>query len=153
MANLKKWARKILHINKLFNGEALVPEFWLVAVAIASPIAGIVGFFIQLRTLQKARLENVKLRLEIDQRRQAQKASEGIVRVATHEETIKYSDQLYSLRRPAESEATDDDIGTSFKRPVQGAVIQFALWFGVALFIVYLAYDVFRVSRWLWTLV
>lgn len=140
-------------MNKLLSGEELVPEFWLIAVAVASPIAGIVGFFIQLRTLQKTRLENVKLRLEIDQLRQAQKVSEGIVRVATHEETIKYSDQLYSLRRPTESEATDDDIGTNSKRPVQDAVIQFALWFGVALFILYLAYDVFRLSRWLWTLV
>ncbi|OJA05446.1 hypothetical protein [Halomonas sp. QHL1] len=130
-----------------------MPELWLVAVAIATPTAGIVGFLIQFRTLQKARLENVKLRLEIDQHKQAQKASEGTVRVATHEETIKYSDQLYSLRRPAESEAIEDDIGASSKRPLRGAVIQFALWFGVALFIVCLAYDVFRVSRWLWSLV
>lgn len=130
-----------------------MPEFWLVAVAIASTIAGIVGFFIQLRVLQRAHLENVKLRLEIDQLKQAQKASVGIVRLATHEASIKYSDQLFSLRRPAESEATEDDIDASSKRPLRGAIIQFALWFGLALFIVYLAYDVFRVSRWLWTLV
>lgn len=129
-----------------------MPEFWLVAIALASPIAGAVGFFIQLRTLKKTRLENEKLSLEIDQLKQAQKASEGIVRVATHEETIKYSDQLYCIRRPAESEATEDEIDESSKRSVREAVIQFALWFVVALFIVYLAYDVFRVSRWLWTL-
>lgn len=135
------------------GGEALVPEFWLIAVALASPIAGIVGFFIQLRTLKRARLENEKLSLEIDQLKQAQKASEDIVRVATHEETIKYSEPRYSLRRSAGSGATENNIGPSPVNPIRNAVIQFSFWFGAALFMIYLAYDLFRVCRWLWALV
>lgn len=129
-----------------------MPEFWLIAVALASPIAGIIGFFIQLRTLKKARLENEKLRLEIDQLRQAQKSSESIVRVATHDETVKYSEARFRLGPLTDSETAEFDIDPHSRKTIRGAIVQFTVWFAVGLFVIYLAYDVFRVGRWLWML-
>lgn len=42
-----------------------IQTIWIIVLVISTPIAGVVGFAIQLRTVKKTRLENEKLSLEI----------------------------------------------------------------------------------------
>jgi hypothetical protein len=131
-----------------------MPEFWLVAVALASPVAGVVGFAIQLRNLKKIRLENEKLSLEIQRLRKEQEESNRRVKVATPEETERYSDIRFSrVPRTGAGAGEFDEGGRSPGNPVVSAMVNFALWFFIVLFLLYVAYDVFRVGRWLWTLI
>ena len=73
---------------------------WLICLALATPIAGVVGFAIQLRTVKKIRLENEKLTLEILTLRKEQEESERRIVSASTEEVIKYNDVLFSRRGP-----------------------------------------------------
>ncbi len=43
----------------------MIQEIWVIALAVATPIAGVVGFAFQLRNIRKARLETQKLELEL----------------------------------------------------------------------------------------
>lgn len=43
-----------------------IQTIWIIVAAVSTPLAGVVGFAIQLRQVKKARLENDKLQLEID---------------------------------------------------------------------------------------
>lgn len=42
-----------------------IQTIWIIVAAVSTPIAGVVGFAIQLRQVEKARLENKKLKLEL----------------------------------------------------------------------------------------
>ena len=42
-----------------------VEQIWIIILSLATPIAGVVGFALQLRNVKKTRLENEKLSLEI----------------------------------------------------------------------------------------
>ena len=42
-----------------------IQTMWIIVAAVSTPLAGVVGFAIQLRQVKKARLENDKLLLEI----------------------------------------------------------------------------------------
>lgn len=57
---------------------------WLIIVSAATPIAGVVGFAINVRQVKKTKLENVKLQLEIEKLNQEAAANEKrIVPVTT----------------------------------------------------------------------
>jgi len=43
-----------------------IQTIWIIVAAVSTPIAGVVGFAIQLRQVEKARLENEKLKLELE---------------------------------------------------------------------------------------
>jgi len=73
-----------------------ISTFWLICLASAAPIAGIVGFGIQLWTVKKIRLENEKLILEIQNLRKKQEESERRIVTVTTDEVIKYNDILFS---------------------------------------------------------
>ena len=53
-----------------------IESIWIIILAVSTPIAGVVGFAIQLRNVRKLRLENDKLNLEIASLIREQKASE-----------------------------------------------------------------------------
>ncbi|MBK6654463.1 hypothetical protein [Zoogloea sp.] len=42
-----------------------IQTIWIFVAAVSTPITGVVGFAIQLRQVEKARLENRKLKLEL----------------------------------------------------------------------------------------
>ena len=128
-----------------------MPEFWLIAVALASPVAGVVGFFIQLRNLKKVRLENEKLSIEIQQLRNAQEESSRRVQVATTEETDRYSEHRFRASRTGAGAGEYGEGRPRRGESIVGAMIHFAFWFVLVLFSLYLAYDIFRVGRWLWS--
>lgn len=58
---------------------------WLLALLLATPIAGVVGFAVQLRQVKKTRLDNEKLLLEIEALRQRATAVEQRVQRVTTE--------------------------------------------------------------------
>lgn len=72
-----------------------------------------------------------------------------MVRVATHKENIKYIELRFSLNPSAGSGAAEYEIDACSENPRLNAVIHFDLWFGATLFVVYLAYSLLRVGRWL----
>lgn len=79
-----------------------IQTIWIIVAAVSTPIAGVVGFAIQLRQVRKTRLENEKLQLEIAHlRAQAEKAESRIHR-ATTAEVLHFSDPgvRFSRRGP-----------------------------------------------------
>ena len=67
-----------------------IPELWLIIVAVAGPIAAVIGSAVQLRQLRKIRLENRKLELEIIELQIKRKAAVTRIEVASLAETMKY---------------------------------------------------------------
>lgn len=67
-----------------------IDQMWLWILAAATPIAGLVGFALSLWQLKRARLENEKLRLEVEALRAAQAAKEQRVVLATLDEVKEY---------------------------------------------------------------
>ena len=118
---------------------------YMLALAAAAPIAGIVGFAIQLRQVRKAQLENEKLLLEIAALKAAQTASLARVIVATTDEVIRYNNlPMFSRGRgpnpgpdwqPSESSISDQLIGVGVSLLV-------------LLVVCYVAYDVYRFLGW-----
>lgn len=127
-------------------------ELWLVCLAVATPIAGVIGFAIQIRTVRKVRLENTKLELEIMRlQKELEKADSRIV-LAGPAEIEKYGDVRFSFRGPCPG--ADDDMVVE-KPTLWSSLVSAALLYGflafVILFVLYLGYDIYRVGRWLWS--
>ncbi|HEX7642106.1 MAG TPA: hypothetical protein VF472_07865 [Burkholderiaceae bacterium] len=128
-------------------------ELWLLCLVVATPIAGVVGFAIQIRTVRKVQLENTKLELEIVRlQRELEKAESRIV-LAGPEEIEKYGDVRFSFRGPCPG----SEDGIIIQKPsLWSSIISAALLYGllalVILFVLYLGYDLYRVGAWLWSL-
>ena len=118
---------------------------WLIALSIATPIAGVVGFAVQLNQVKTARLANEKLALEIASlRAKLANAEERIVRVST-EEVEKYGRVMYSVSDPTPRPAEIRSAWRTFKEYVFIAVF-FLL---VGIFVLYFIYDLYRIFLWL----
>lgn len=124
-------------------------ELWLIFLAAAAPIAAVVGFAIQIRTVRKVRLENTKLSLDIQRLQKTIEESERRLVVATTEETEKYGDPVYSRFR---GPCPGPDEGDVSKTPAFVAAAGFFLILAtVVLFVTYLIFDLYRVINWLWS--
>lgn len=140
-----------------------VQAVWLVVLAVATPLAGVVGFALQLRQVKQTQLENEKLRLEIAALRSAHSERESLVRVATMAEVMRFRDDAdtrLSRREPDAyfSVADDADDGdsadaTEQPRPLRARLHTAGGYLLLAVFLGYLAYDLYRLGRWLWALV
>jgi hypothetical protein len=120
-------------------------ELWIVLLALAAPIAGVVGFAVQLRTVRSLRLQNTKLDLEIAAlQEEARTRNALIVRASPGdiERVRRERDDLRAAPRSA-SPARKLSLGGLF----------LALW-GLAfvVFAVYLIFDIYRLVVWLWSL-
>jgi hypothetical protein len=110
---------------------------WLVVLATATPIAGIVGFAIQLRTVKKVRLENQKLVLEIANLERALRASKSQIVIPTNKEVARFArgmNDMYRMNR----------IGTP-RPPLVVLLVAAAVGW-------YVVYDLIRFARWLYGL-
>jgi hypothetical protein len=120
---------------------------WIVVLSIATPIAGVVGFAIQLRQVKKAHLENEKLKLEIDAlKRKAKEAERRIVQVTTAE-VQKFSPRdriLFSRSASSGNTLPVSKQKTNFKEAALAAIIVA----GLLLFAGYLCYDLYRLFMW-----
>lgn len=125
-------------------------ELWLIALAVSTPIAGVVGFALQLRTIRELRLENHKLSLEISKlEREAKDAQSQIVR-ATDEEIEKYSEIRFSRGWTGVNAGPDD--GPIFESSFLSSLAQYSLLLLTVLFFIYFLFDLYRVASWLWSL-
>jgi len=123
---------------------------WIIALSISTPIAGVVGFAIQLRAVKKGRLENEKLQLEIEALKAKAEATEKrIVQVTTAEvQRFTTRDHILFSRRLSDEEASPTPTPkTSLKEyAIVGAVI-----LSLLLLIGYFLYDIYRLVVWLST--
>ena len=107
---------------------------WLVVLATATPIAGIVGFAVQLRTVQQVRLENRKLVLQIASLERALRAPKSQIVIPINKEV-------------ARSARGVDDLGLVGMPRLPLAVLLVATVVGW-----YVVYDLIRFARWLYGL-
>ncbi len=123
---------------------------WIVALSIATPVAGVVGFAIQIREVKKARLENEKLQLEIAElKKKAEKAERRII-PPTGDEVLKFgvkSEVLFS--KVPVGESVGEGVPTPSRRvSFKDLAVMAAIAFGVVLFVGYLLYDLYRLIEW-----
>jgi len=125
---------------------------WIIALSISTPIAGVVGFAIQLHAVKKSRLENEKLQLEVEAlKTKAAEAEKRIVQVTTAEvQRFTTRDNILFSRGRSHS---DDEASpapapkTSLKEfAVAGAII-----LSLLLLTGYFLYDIYRLVVWLST--
>ncbi|MFZ2163408.1 MAG: hypothetical protein WAW02_14445 [Sideroxyarcus sp.] len=125
---------------------------WIIVLSISTPIAGVVGFAIQIRAVQKGRLENEKLQLEVKAlKAKAGEAERRIVQVTTGEvQRFAMKDNILYCKSPRESYNVEQptlSTRTSLKEFVMvGAVI-----LGLLLIAGYFLYDLYRLVAWLGT--
>ena len=114
---------------------------WLIVLATATPIAGVVGFAIQLRTVKKVRLENRKLALEIANLERALLASKSQIVIPTNEEVLRivHHSRLGDLR------CETRQLEVKSRRPWIVLLIAAAAGW-------YVVYDLIRFARWLYGL-
>lgn len=119
---------------------------WIITLSIATPIAGIVGFAIQLREVRKGRLENEKLQLEIKAlRTRAAAADSRIVQISTAD-VLRFAnkdDSMFS-RKGTEEISKWPTQKASLKEIVTGGAILLSL----LLLTGYLLYDLYRLVAW-----
>jgi len=122
---------------------------WLLMLSVVTPIAGVMGFAIQLRQVKKIRLENEKLQLEIAALNSVEAKREQRIVQVTNEEVRRYTrdaDAAFSrgsgVNPGAEAHFRSKDglrnwiAGTSFS-------------IGAIALLTYLAYDIYRLVRWI----
>jgi hypothetical protein len=131
---------------------------WLLALATAGPVAGIVGFAIQLRQVKKLRLENEKLQLEIqalrararrDDQRIVEASDEQVLRIARPKDLPMFS----RARSPDDVRAPSDEGAIGPRASLLARVRDLLIVVGIAtvviLVLAYLLYDLYRIGAWL----
>lgn len=124
-----------------------VQTLWLLILGAATPIAGVVGFAIQLRQVKKARLENEKLQLEIAALKLASEQRAQLLQPASLEEIERYGKSPVMLSRRSLPNSGPDAYQESKS---VGGWLAGAAFLGLFLLVVaYAAYDLYRLVRWL----
>ena len=121
---------------------------YLIILSVATPVAGVLGFAIQIRQVKKTQLENQKLELEVAALRAKVAEAERVIVLATNDEVrrITRPDILYSKSPP-------DGWEPSGPRPVplKEKVLAATFILGAFILIAYFVYDVYRLLSWLTT--
>jgi hypothetical protein len=125
-----------------------VQAVWLVVLAVAAPIAGVVGFALQLRQVKKSRLENEKLLLEIAVLKQAASKREQRVQPATTDEVLRFGMQHPPMfSRKGQNPNPTPWPQTSLIVRIKDALLTAGV-IGLALLLLgYLIYDLYRLGR------
>lgn len=122
---------------------------WLLVLAIATPVAGVVGFALQLRQVKKIRLENEKLQLEIAALKASAAAAEKRVVLPTNQEVL-------SITRPDGPLFSRRDLNSDREPAVwpkpsrRESTTNVAIVIAFLLVVLYLFYDLYRLAVWLW---
>ena len=105
--------RQSAHPTSLYVSAHTVDihSFWIVALSIATPVAGVVGFAIQLRQVKRTRLENEKLLLEITALKERAATTKQRIVKPTTEEVLKvnHGRTMFSRRPCVESRCQSHD--------------------------------------------
>ena len=128
-------------------------EVFLLCIAIGSPIAAVVAFAVQLRTVKKVRLENSKLELEIAKLRHELELKDRRVVLATPEETDRIAGPRFSRSHIGINPGPDDDhISDEGRSTFMGYLTLAGIAVVASCFVAYLFYDVWRLGKWLFSL-
>lgn len=125
---------------------------WLLVLAISTPVAGVVGFAIQLRQVKKIRLENEKLQLEIAALRANAAAAEQRIVLPTNREVLSITRPdvpLFCRRDPN----TDRERVARKKPSFKERLTNISIGLAFLLVFFYLLYDLYRLVGWLWGMV
>lgn len=132
-----------------------IHTFWIIALSVATPVAGVVGFAIQLRQVKKAHLENEKLQLEIAALKEGAAAAEQRIVKPTNKEVLKVNHglPLFSRSSGLESRGNYADVipdvsSRTPKTPFKEKIIAVFALFAVVLVAAYLVYDIYRLVIW-----
>lgn len=119
---------------------------WFIATVVSAPIAGVVGFAVQLRTVSKLRLENEKLELEVARLEQEAVEAERVIVKPSSEEVEKYAARvLFARKRIIDGDELEKgSAGASF------AITDWLIGGTLLLFTSYLVYDLVRLFGWLY---
>ena len=128
---------RLLELTKIIHMEAI----WIIILAISTPVAGIVGFAIQLRNVKKVRLENEKLCLEIAELKRSKMESEKQIAVPTNDEVVKYAlDSKHVMFRKSMGASDRNASGLDWGQAGLLIVVIFVL--------LYFLYDLYRFGSW-----
>lgn len=133
-------------------------EIWLILVAVATPVAAVVGFTIQLREVRKLRLENRKLALEVSALEMAAATADNRIVMPSTQEVANITNGLPLFSRRAavlESLDMDGDIAARnhgfSSTNAKDVVVAFLAVAAVAFVAGYFLYDLYRFALWLLT--
>lgn len=121
---------------------------YLIILSVATPLAGVLGFAIQIRQVKKVRLENQKLELEVSALRAKAAEAERVIVRATNDEVrrIARPDILFSRAPPKGWKPSKPS-----PVPLKEKLLAAALLLGATILIAYFAYDIYRLLSWLAT--
>ena len=117
----------------------------MIALSIATPVAGVVGFAIQLRQIKSAHLTNEKLKLEIVALQQRSQEAERRIVIPTNMEVQKITRGEVFFSRGQEGAPT------AFAEPKKTLKEHFISAIVLALgslIMTYLIYDLYRLAVW-----
>lgn len=127
-------------------------------LSIATPVAGVVGFALQLRHVKKSQLENEKLQLEIFALKEQIAQSDQRIVKPTNEEVLlvnhgqtrlsRKGQGLESRRAPGGGGSVEPS-SSAPKRAVKEQLEMAAFVGGFVLFVAYFLFDIYRLLAWL----
>ena len=124
-----------------------IQSVWVIILAIATPLAGVVGFGIQLRSVKKLRLENEKLELEVKMMRNAIESADSQIVRPTNDEVIKFNNRpMYSRIRLSSESGYESDA-----KKASVSIRNVVLMIGLSFFLAYCVYDLYRFGDWVWS--
>lgn len=150
---------KILFNQQLGHNTLDIQTLWIVVLSIATPVAGVVGFALQLRQVKKAQLENEKLQLEILTLKEKMAQSNKRIVNPTNEEVLLVNHgqtRLCRTKQGLESRRALGDSGFKKSQPpmpdsiAMKKLLEEAIFFGgLVLFVAYFLFDIYRLLAWL----
>lgn len=129
-------------------------QMWLVCVSVSSSIAAVVGFAVQLRTVNNLRLENKKLQLEIEQLEKSKQEAERRIVIPSTEQVEKYNDIMFSRLRVRTNDAAIPRrlVWRLRLQALKAALKEYAVYFVFFAVLFYLLFDIYRVALWAWSI-
>jgi multidrug resistance efflux pump len=120
---------------------------WLIALSVATPVAGVVGFAIQLRQVKKTRLENEKLQLEIAALKVSAAISERRIMQVTTTEVQRFGsgDVMFSL----DLRDNEQPYKKLRREVLKEEAVNAAIVLVVLVLFSYFIYDLYRMGVWL----
>jgi hypothetical protein len=136
-----------------------ISTLWIVVLSIATPVAGVVGFALQLRQVKKGRLENEKLQLEILALKEKMAQADQRIVKPTNEEVLlvnhgqmrlsRRGQILESRRAPGDSYSSVESERQTPKPTLRERLEVAGFIVAFVLFVAYFLFDIYRLLAWL----
>lgn len=134
-----------------------IHTLWIVILSITTPVAGVIGFAIQLRQLKKAQLENEKLQLELIALKERAATVEQRIIKPTNKEVLKVNHGQTMFSRSTAMKSRGNYANTTLeqlstetpKALLREKIFAVITLSSVVLIVTYLLYDIYRVALWI----